>query len=367
MTELSTRIEAVTGSSLEQHLASYGGELAVALALDPVNTFSIPLPDGTTFDLPEPTLAIALKVKDDRLFEFLDQQLAQNPESSRGVSGSARWRTVPVPPMAPFPLEPVVARVGDTLWITSTKALFDQMLAIQTGNAPNLKSTAEFQRLARGLPTQGNSWAFVGQRFGETLGHVQTAFWRQAAGGDMTPASLQGFEKVFGLAATQSSYGVGWQDPDGAQSVTQGTQEPASLLVGAAVVAPTAILAGMLLPALSNAKSKAQEISCVNNLKQIGLALRIYATDDDDMFPPDLESLEDYIAAPSPMILVCPVDPNANRLRDVTWSEFDSDNCSYQYLEPGLKEGEKPFDTPVVRCKFHGSVARADGSVLRQQ
>lgn len=95
------------------------------------------------------------------------------------------------------------------------------------------------------------------------------------------------------------------------------------------------IQAAMLLPALSKAKAKAQCISCVNNMKQMGLAVRIYSMDNDDNYP--TEKWCDLMLSElgSTNVLVCPA--------------HDGSSCGYAYNSNliGREEGSFQPDTVI--------------------
>lgn len=60
------------------------------------------------------------------------------------------------------------------------------------------------------------------------------------------------------------------------------------------VIAIIAILASMLLPALSKARESGRKAACINNLRQLGLALYMYTNDYDDYLPPPLDETDDF-------------------------------------------------------------------------
>src|SRR5215813_8903115 len=80
-----------------------------------------------------------------------------------------------------------------------------------------------------------------------------------------------------------------------------------SLVELVVVVAIIGILAAILLPALSRAKARSLRISCVCNLKQVGVAFRTWALDHNDKYPMQVSitnggSLEFTANAVNPMV-----------------------------------------------------------------
>jgi len=137
------------------------------------------------------------------------------------------------------------------------------------------------------------------------------------------------------------------------------------------VIAIIGVLASMLMPAMARAKLKAKDTTCLNNLKQIGVALYMYADDHQSLLP-DAEPLPSQPldpAAPMPrisdvlgrylgassgatnssLIFKCPLD-KAGDFQAKTLFESEGSSYEWNYIYSGKKLGT------LNQSRFRGSI-----------
>lgn len=300
--QLPQAFEGATGLDLDKTLASLGGEFGMAMMLDEGSKIVLPVPNAS-IKIPEPSLLIFAKVKDDLIFDRLASLMEQTgqPVDKKDKPG-LKMRTLALQIPLPVETRPTIARSGDYLFIANSDSVIEQVLAAKSGAGKRLTANPEFVRLSKGLPLEGNHFSFVSERFGRTIFSVQQQAIKSSENAD---GGAQLLQSLLGTNAAGCSCAVSANTEEGWMFMANGNQHPAKLVL-AATIAPAAISAAIVLPALAKAKDGAQGVNCGSNLRQIQLAKKMWATDENksDTDTPSRADLEKYF--PNRQMPVCP-------------------------------------------------------------
>lgn len=340
-------------TDLRPLLESVPGPFLVAVVLDEQRIFAVPT-SGESVKIPEPGLIVMAKVKDRSLYDLVAKLLPPDAPITKTNIVNLDMLSMPLPMGLPF--SPTVGQSGDFFFVASHPRHVENFLGVRDGKTRGLKATDEFKKLAAGLDLQGNFFSFVGERFGKAINDAVMA-QAEATTNSASKASQEFMRKY--VSGPNVSLAVASNTPEGWVVTAHGNQNSATLMAGPLMVVPVAVIAGLMLPALSKAKDRAQTVRCANNLKQICLAGLIYANDHDDTFPSSFMAMKDELTNPG--VLTCPNDPARQEAASGDWTGFNTNQITYEFLLPGVKEPRA--DQVVFRCPVHQSVGMGDGSV----
>lgn len=363
-------------------LASLGGEAGVIVTLNDQKKISLPVP-GQPVEMSEPGLMLVLKVNDDLIYERIAAQLKKTQMTQFTEEKGLKMAVMPMPLPLPMELNITMASSGGYLFIASSPALVRDALAVRDGRKTGLRQTPAFADLMKFLPTEGNHFFYVDRRLSETVMNLQ----KQSLNSNKAAAGqMQFLQKYFFNRAPNYGMSVSANTPTGWQTVSVGNRDASTAMVAAPAVAATAVGAAMVLPALAKAKERAQSISCMNNMKQIGLAYLVWAGDNNDKFPfnvgtakggtlelcdrgddgYDRNSFRHFLVMSNelstPKILVCPSDSSKHAA--VNFGQLESENVSYQ-VRSGSNINESNPNEILVYCPIHHHILRVDGSVVQ--
>lgn len=350
----------LTGKTFDETISTLDGQIGGVLTFSQTTTVTLTAPSGAEINVPEPGILLAFKVSDPTIYNIADAILSHNPDSVTTELSGNPARVLPIPTELPLDFRLTFVQYGDQLLIASNEAVARSFIASMEGSTPTIATSPEFVRLARGLPVSGNAFAFISSRFNKTLQDAIQKFILPPEAADAGAGRLM--EIFSGQSSDVSAMSIGQSLPDGWLTVSHGTQRPETAVLLPLVVAPTAVVASMVLPALAKAKQKAQSVKCMSNLKQIALAAHIHATDHDDRFPDSLAELKEEL--PVPAVLYCPaVQPSNASVHD--WETFDLDLATYEYLGGGIRTNDEGIiDKVIARCPIHDNKAYGDGRVV---
>lgn len=130
----------------------------------------------------------------------------------------------------------------------------------------------------------------------------------------------------------------------------------AGLILGYLSILETVVVVLAMLPVLGAARLQAESMQCIHNLRQIGMAVRLSATANRDVYPETAAQFSPHLGYSR--FLVCPKD-SALKAQNIDTKDFS--RTSYILTLEGASEST-PHQV-IARCTVHGHTLTADGAV----
>jgi len=292
---------------VENAIAAVEAELDFKIRQDLLESLSGPMlfyvtPGGATMQSPQGGFVIIAGLKDAKLWDesmtalgkFATEQSDGMVQVSSQVQDGRTMHTWAVMPLAMAQVMPTWTVVGKRVVIGSNPATLTSAVKQIDSGTKSIRSTDGFRKLTAKLPANLLSFKYGDSKLQFTqLTTALQQFWPMATmfasnAGLKLPFVLPQLSHIAQDMGPSCQYS--WFDDRGLRSHYRGAGVEPSL----GAVAGGAIGAGIMMPALARARQQARNTVSMNNLKQLGLAVIMYADDHDGKLPDSFEQAKEY-------------------------------------------------------------------------
>lgn len=348
------------GMNIGRILQSSEGGIRFAVMADDSAMMPVPSRDGG-FELPEPSMALSIQVKDDSILQLVRESIGETPleplqtDVSDAIGFSMKLRV-------PLPLEirPTFIYHDGYFAVGTNPKAAQNLLWPGRAEIGDLAGTEEAKHWAGQFISPVNSMTFVSRRLGRLVGEsFEKAFGAMDTENGPSANPWLGFRKIDWQ--NQQYFSVARVDEDGFYSETWTSSSPGQT----AILFPIAVGAAKIVPGFMGARDLAESHRCIANLRTLGSAVRLH-TNESGAWPESLDDLDREFLS-SPGVYLCPSvigRSDLSRLTKGGWQTFRPErDTSYIFRLAAAGYRRNQEDPVLAICPHHNHKLLTSGEV----
>jgi hypothetical protein len=275
----------VIGMPIPDLLATMDSEWGFVITADDSGKMMIPSGSGKAVEEPKLAAALLIRVKNDKLYDLLTDKLKAAlgqtmPVTSSDANG-VRTTTVKIPDTG-LPIQPVIARFGNYLAISTSPDLVQALARKGATPPPLLKDDPGFKEFADREKLEANSFGYLSRKGASIVRDYQLKSMDSTSG--MPPAMRTQVEKIYDMFSQKFEFAIGRLEPDG-YTTTAYTSYGGAQIVAVTAAVPVAICAALAVPAIEKAKEEKAEAKAMSDAAQAAESNAANAASGDEATP----------------------------------------------------------------------------------